>query len=84
MAELSACGRLYSRGKALGEDLRRKIIQDIIEKGGDFTTGFFVGSFSAISKENRVKCDTVKTIWKNLCENGDEKVKRQAAAVKHL
>ena len=60
MAELSACGRLYSRGKALGEDLRRKIIQDIIEKGGDFTTGFFVGSFSGIAKENRVKFDSKK------------------------
>ena len=44
MAELSACGRLYSRGKALGEDLRRKIIQDIIEKGGDFTTGLGVAN----------------------------------------
>ena len=32
-----------------------KIIQDIIEKAGDFTTGFFVGSFSAIAKENRDK-----------------------------
>ena len=27
---------------------------------------------------------TVKKMWKNLCENGDEKVKRQAAGVKHL
>ena len=60
MAELSACGRLYSQGKALGEDLRRKIKQDITEKRGDFTTGFFEGSFSAIAKENRVECDTVK------------------------
>ena len=64
MAELSACGRLYSWGKALGEDLRRKIIQDIIEKGGDFTTGFFEGSFSAIAKENRVKCDSKKNVEK--------------------
>lgn len=49
---------LYDRGKAVGEDLRRKIIQDIIGNGGDFTTlttGFFVGGFSTIAKENRVK-----------------------------
>ena len=31
-----------------------KIIQDI-GKGGDFTTGFFVGSFSEFAKENRDK-----------------------------
>ena len=46
---------MYNRGKALGEDLRMKIIQDIIEKGGDFTTGLFVGRFSEIAKENRDK-----------------------------
>ena len=32
-----------------------KVIQDIIGKGGDFTIGFFVGSFSAIAEENRDK-----------------------------
>ena len=54
-AELSACGRLYNHGKGLEEDLRRKIIQDIITKGGVFTTGSFVGNFCVIAKENRVK-----------------------------
>ena len=39
----------------LGEDLRMKIIQDNVGKERDFTTGFFVGSFSAIAKENRDK-----------------------------
>ena len=48
-------GRLYNRGKALGEDLRRKIIQEIIGKGKEFITGFFVRSFSAIAKENKLK-----------------------------
>ena len=28
-------------------------MQDIIGKGGAFTTSFFVGNFSAIAKENR-------------------------------
>ena len=46
---------LYNRGKPFGEDLRRKSIQDIIGNGRDFTTGFFVGSFPAIAKENNVK-----------------------------
>ena len=35
--------------------LRMKIILDIIGKGGDSTTGFFVGSFFVIAKENRDK-----------------------------
>lgn len=54
MAQLSARGRLYGREKALDIDLRGKIIQDIIEIGGDFTTGFFPGDFSAVANENRV------------------------------
>ena len=50
MAELSTSGMFYSRGKALGEDWRRKIIQDIIDKWGDFTTWFFEGSFITIAR----------------------------------
>ena len=46
MADVSACGRLYNHGKPLGED--ETIIQDIGK-------GLFVGSFSAIAKEKRVK-----------------------------
>ena len=46
MVELSVSGRFYSHGKALKEGQRRKIIQDIIKKRGEFSTGFFVGSFS--------------------------------------
>ena len=41
--------------KALGEDLRMESTQDIIEKGEDFTPGFFMGRFSAIVIENRDK-----------------------------
>ena len=51
MEGLSTCGRLYNRGKALGEELKRKIIQGIIQKRGDFTTALFVGSFFAIPKD---------------------------------
>ena len=35
--------------KLSGEDLRMKIIQDIIGKGGVFTTGFFMRRFYAIA-----------------------------------
>ena len=84
MADISARGRLFDRGKALNIDLRRKIIQDIIEEGGDFATGFFPGSFSLIACKNRVKYDTVRKIWKDLCDNGNEKVTSRAAGVKHM
>ena len=58
MADISVRRSLFDRGKALDIDLRRKIIQDIIE-GGDFVTGFFPGSFSSTEGKNRVKYDTV-------------------------
>ena len=41
--------------RLLKETERMKIIQEIIEKGEDFTTAFFMGSFSASAKENRDK-----------------------------
>ena len=49
----------YNRGKALGEDLRMKIMQDIIGKGGAFTTGLFMASFSTIAKEKRENFENV-------------------------
>ena len=45
----------YDLRKALGEDLRRKIIEDIIGKGGDFTIGFLLGNVSVIAREKRVQ-----------------------------
>ena len=45
MAHMNRAGRVYERGKALNDDLRRNIIQDVVEKGGDLVTGYFPGSF---------------------------------------
>ena len=53
MAHMSWAGRVYERGKALSEDLRRNIIQDVVEKGGDLVTAYFPGSFSEIALKNR-------------------------------
>ena len=41
MAELCTQGRWYDSGKELQVNLRRKVIEDFIEKGGDkfFVTG---------------------------------------------
>lgn len=60
MAEMSKAGRVYERGKPTGHDLRQKIIQDIVERGGDFITGFFDGNFNEIARISRTKYDTVK------------------------
>ena len=55
MAHMSKAGRVYERGKALNDDLRRNIIQDIVEKGGDFVTVFFPGSISEIAlKQDKI------------------------------
>ena len=60
MAEAtSKRGRCYINGRPFQLDLRRKIVEDIVEDGGDFVTGFSPGNFSAIAERNRVKFDTV-------------------------
>jgi len=84
MAHMTKARRVYELGKALNEDLRRNIIQDIVEKGGDFVTGFFPGSFSEIALKNRTKYDTVKKIWKQFCEFGTTKFQSHAGGSKHI
>ena len=59
MAEISKAVCVYQPGKATDDDLRQKIIQDIVEGGGNFITGFFARSFTEIACINRTKYDTV-------------------------
>ena len=66
MAHMSRAGRVYERGKAFKEDLRRNIIQDVVEKGGDLATGYFPGSFSEIALKNRTTYNTVRKIFLKL------------------
>ena len=54
--------RVYERGRALNNDLRRDIFRDIVENGGEFVTGFFPGNFSEVALRNRTKHETVKKI----------------------
>ena len=77
-------GAVYERGRALNNDSRRNIIQDIVENGGDFVTGFFPGNLSVIALKNRTKYDTVKKIWKQFCESGTTKFQSQTGGSKHL
>jgi hypothetical protein len=60
MAKFSKSGRLYDRGKSLSIDLRRNIIQDIVEQGGDFGTGYFPGNISKVALKYKVKYDTIQ------------------------
>ena len=55
MAHMTKTGRAYERGRAFNNDLRRNIIQDIVENGDDFVTGFFPGNLSEIALKNRTK-----------------------------
>ena len=81
---MSGAGRVYERGKALNEDLRRNIIQDVVEKGGDLVTGYFPGSFSEIALKNRTTYNTVRKIWKQFFETGSTRYESHAAGSKHL
>ena len=58
MAHMTKTGRVYERGRAFNNDLRRNIIQDIVENGGDFVTGFFPGNLPEIALKNRTKYDS--------------------------
>lgn len=82
--DVSKAGRVFQKGKPIDDDLRRNICQDIIDQGGDFTTGFFPGSFTAVAQKHRVKCETVQKVWKLLCETGDIKRASRSGGVQHL
>ena len=62
MATLNKFGRMYERGKAISEDLKTNIIQDIVEQGGDITTGYFPASLTNVALKHRVKTDTVRKV----------------------
>ena len=81
---MTKSGRVYEHRRALNDDLRRNLSQDIVENGGDFVTGFFPGNFFEVALKNRTKCDTVKKIWKQFLESGMTKFQSQAGGSKHL
>ena len=44
-------GRKYILGKALSKDIRSGIIDAIVQTGGDYTSGFFVGNYSDVARK---------------------------------
>ena len=73
MSEVNKHGRTYIRGKALHQDFRSIVIDEIVEVGGDIATGFFEGSYSAVASKLKVSSDTIKKIWKAFCTSGESK-----------
>ena len=69
-SEFSKKGRLYDRGKASDKDLRRNIIQDIVEQGGDFVKAY-LGNFAYIARKHRIKYDAVRKVWIDFFLNGN-------------
>lgn len=67
---LNRLGRTFCQGKALSEDLRSAIIDAIVENGGDYTCGLFMGNYSDVGRRFNVSGQTVKNIWEKFCETG--------------
>ena len=62
---------MYERGKAISEDLKTNIIQDVVEQEGDITTGYFPASLTNVALKHKVKTDTVRKVWKCFCQTGE-------------
>ena len=61
------------------------MIDEIVENGGDITTGFVPGSPSCIAKKFKLKIDTVKKVWKRFyTTEGFKRPKTVSSGVKHL
>ncbi len=63
---------------------KTSIIQDIVEQGGDITTGYFPGSLTVVAVKHRVTTDTIREVWKCFCETGETSIKRFYGTSKHL
>ena len=50
---ISKAGHVYQPGKVTDNDLRQKIIQVNVERGGDSIASFFLGNFTQIARINQ-------------------------------
>ena len=67
LVKVSKLGRSFERGKALSEDFRRLVIDDILRNGGNRATGEFDGSLKDISLGFNIYGNTVRNIWERFC-----------------
>lgn len=70
--QVSRRGRTFENGKALSEDIRRSVIDEIVLAGGNTLTGYFPGTYEAIASKFRLARSTVRKVWRNYCENLSE------------
>ena len=75
---MNAHGRRFVRGKALEDDLRRLIIDTILNEGGDVATGISQTSFRTLGRRYKVSSNIIKNIWLNFCQTGKLGPQRQA------
>lgn len=73
MATINKYGRTFESGKALSTDFRRLIIDKILEKGGDMATQEIPCGYADIARYFKVAPNTVKKIWKQVCNKYKEK-----------
>ncbi len=67
---VSGKGRSFERGKAVGMELRKSVIDMIVKEGGDVTTWNFPGSFKNVAQHFSLSVSFVCKLWKQCCEWG--------------
>ena len=65
-------GRTFESGKALSNDLRRCLKDEIVSTGGNTITGYFPGTYEAVATKFRVARSVVRKVWKNFCNDNIE------------
>ena len=62
-------GRSYIPGTALSEDIRRGIIDTIVQNGGDHVSGFFGGNYSDVARKFNVSRQSAKNVWRKFVDS---------------
>ena len=68
MRKVNKHQRSYLPGKPLSLDLRSSIIDKIVQRGGNSTTGHFPGRYVDVASELNLSSAVVSKIWKQFCE----------------
>ena len=68
MEKVNKKGRTYIKGRAVGSDLRRIVIDDILSAGGCPETTYFPGEFKTVADKFKLSNSTIKNIWISFCD----------------
>ena len=55
----------------MSEDIRRGIIDTIVQNGGDHISVFFGGSYSDVARKFNVSRQSAKNVWKKFVDSGE-------------